>query len=308
MLGRKDPLDAARADVEKAAQDAARWEITKATREVELADLEGRVGAELLAAEDGDAALAGASADVARLRSEIDMAERAAEVARHAVDGARRSALVLASAVVRRQADAKTAEADRRQKVTDELLGKLLEHEGVAYSTATIARLSPLSGAGSTTSVMTQPTITDGLRDEAAQLHARADDIDRLAVAAQVSPNAWLGAMAQADPEGPEAEARAAAVQQANATGEAAVARVRAINDARSEWIARRAAEIHAEGPLPADFAWTDAVFDRNAQERAQREFALKTREAPEHLEAQHEIRAWALRQLGVDVDALASA
>jgi hypothetical protein len=169
----KTPLEKALAEVAKCEETVGRWQADAAAKRAELSSLEDRAGDEVLADESAAVRLA---EQATRLRSEIDMADRAAAAAARRVVDARRGVLRARAGELRTEAEGLRAEADRRQTKTDRLLADLAEHEGCQYVPYEPVD-ADVAGAGSHGVPFKLP-ITHTLRSKADVLDQKAADLD----------------------------------------------------------------------------------------------------------------------------------
>jgi len=162
----------AAAAVEDARATAGRWEADEAAKRAELADLERRAGDEVLADESAAVRLAG---EMASLRAGVDIARRAGVAAGRRLAEAERALVVARAAELREQAEGLRREAAGRQAVTDELLGRLREHEGCDF----VPFVSPDAGLLATMGepVIRSVPLTSQLLARAAGLDAQADSL-----------------------------------------------------------------------------------------------------------------------------------
>jgi hypothetical protein len=126
MMG-KSQLGKAAGQVTKCGQAVARWEADAAAKRAELADLEARMGDEVL---DDETAAERLAEQAARLRAAIDVADRTAAAAGRNLIEARRAVLKARAAELRAEAARIREEATQRQAKTDQLLAELSEWEG----------------------------------------------------------------------------------------------------------------------------------------------------------------------------------
>ncbi len=145
ILNRSTPVERALADLDKARETVARWQTEQSTKAAELADLEARIGDEVLADETAVQRLTG---DVTRLRAEIDVAARTADAASSRVVDAGRAVLRAYAAELKGEADELRAQAERRQAKTDKLLAELSEWEGGARYVPYVPSPAEVEGAG----------------------------------------------------------------------------------------------------------------------------------------------------------------
>lgn len=126
----RTPREVALVEVDLHAETVGKWAARKSAAEQELASLQDRAGAEVLADES---AAVGLTKTMGELRDEIDIASKALAAVQPLYDHAAREAVVAEAAEW-------GAEAAKRQKALgvhvagiDRLLGELLEHDGVPY-------------------------------------------------------------------------------------------------------------------------------------------------------------------------------
>jgi predicted ribosome quality control (RQC) complex YloA/Tae2 family protein len=127
ILKRSTPVEKAFADHSNALDTVARWQAEQGTKSAELADLEARIGSEVL---DDETAAERLAEQAAKLRAQIDVAARTAAAAQARVIEAGRAVLRAYSAEQQEQADRLRAQAEQRQTKTDKLLAELSEWEG----------------------------------------------------------------------------------------------------------------------------------------------------------------------------------
>jgi hypothetical protein len=162
------PVQAALDTLDQTRATVARWESEQAAKTAELADLEARIGAEVLADETAADRLA---EQTAKLRAGIDVAGRTARAASDRVTEAGRAVLRAYSAELKANADHLRAEVEQRQAKTDAMLKALTEWEGgcryVPWEPARDATMT----AGSISYKIPQ---TQALRNQVSSLDAKA--------------------------------------------------------------------------------------------------------------------------------------
>lgn len=174
----------------------AQWEADGTTAAVELEDLRGRVGDEVL----DDAGAAGRlTTQMTALQSRISVAQAAAQAATRRLDTARRELLRERAAELRERAKKLTGIADERVKKTRRLLAELTAWEGPDYAPWRAPAMNP--GDVVTTNV----PFTQVLRGEAAGLVERASHLERVAESGTAEQVA--GRVAAAPPTAGSAEA-----------------------------------------------------------------------------------------------------
>lgn len=296
MLGRKS-VETARADIDREETRLTRWQATQATKEAELADLERRIGAELLGIEEPEVALASAYEAISRLRVEVEVAGRTIVAAEAALVEARRGALESVAASCRRRAGAARSRATEHGARTAQLLDQIREHEGVSFG----AFVELEATNGHTMIVRNTATATDQLVAEAERLEARAVAAEEGARRPSIEPGAWAALMAAADPDGPEAEQRRQRAESAEEAQAQVILRHERILVARHRWIASRADEIFA------DRAYHPEILPEGrrtmATNQAKAELQKVVNRAGAHLIVDFDRAAWALEQLGVTIE-----
>lgn len=186
----------ARAAVDKATELVAQWEHEQASRSAELTAVERSAGAQAL--DGGPGAGAQITRRVGELRTAVETATQAVSAARARHEQARRDLLRVAAEELARRAAERHEQSDRHDDHTAELLDKLERHDG--------ARYVPWSPEARTTERITYtPPTGPKLRAAARQLDERAAAIRALADAATVTDGQLDEALAEADPDGPEA-------------------------------------------------------------------------------------------------------
>lgn len=169
---RGNAVDRAEADVAGLEAAVAHWVTDGSTAEVELEDLRGRVGDEVL----DDATAAGRlTAKISELSARVDVAGAAADAATRRLEGARRVLLRARAAELGVRAAKLRDIAETRQEATDRLLVELQAWEGPRYAPLEPPRMSP----GDIATVNVPFTVV--LRDEAAELARRGDHLARVA-------------------------------------------------------------------------------------------------------------------------------
>lgn len=168
----KSATEKASARVAKCEQDVAKWEAESAAKRAELADLERRVGDEVLADEAAADRLPG---ELAALRARIDVADRTVVSAGRELDAARRDLRRTFAGEVRDRAKKLLGIADDRVKKTARLLAEVRAHEGADYVPWRPGPMNPGD------LVVVHTPFTQVLRDEAAALRAWADNVERIA-------------------------------------------------------------------------------------------------------------------------------
>lgn len=192
----KDPMKKARAAVAKAADIVAEWEGEQSAKRSELVELERRAGAEAL--DGGPSAGAQITRQVGELRAAVETATQTVSAARARHEQARHDLLRVAADELARQASQRRQESDRHDARTAELLEELERHDGASYV--------PWRPEARTSERITYTAPTGPrLRAQARQLDERAAAVRALAEAPTVSDADLDEALAQADPDGPEA-------------------------------------------------------------------------------------------------------
>lgn len=127
----KGGVERAESAVETARETVARWTAEQASRSAELADMESRVGDEVLAY---PATAARLIAELAGLRAAVEVAGRASVAAAAQLVAAERLLVEARATALRAEADGLRRDAERRQQVTDGLLAQLADFEGCRYA------------------------------------------------------------------------------------------------------------------------------------------------------------------------------
>lgn len=189
MAKSKSSVDSARHDVERLAATVDRWEAQAAAKRAERADLEARMGDEVLADET---AADGLAAQANQLDADIAVADRAVDAARRQHDTAERSLLSARAGELREQAERLRSEAAKRQRKTDKLLADLAEHEGCDYVPYVPSREQVQSAGAAGIRYKTPYTQrllrqAEGCEQKASELDRQAENGPREQVAAAVS-------------------------------------------------------------------------------------------------------------------------
>jgi hypothetical protein len=211
---------AAQAVLEERRATVARWENGAQAKRDQLAELEGRVGAEVLADEGAAERLAG---EMATLRAGIDVAERAAAAAELLVPDAERAVWRAQAADKRDEAAALRREASERQKTTDRLIKQLQNHEACEYKPTVslddepIDILTPMGYAIVSDRAMNprtprSPHRTGRLLERAEWLDRDAADLEARAQVPVARPDVHLMVSAASTPRFTEDEATVTAV------------------------------------------------------------------------------------------------
>lgn len=289
----KSPLQKARERLATAEEGLARWQATLDGHRATLAEAEACMGADALAAtEPGE--VDAISERLVRARSSIDVAAAAVGAASGDVVEARRAALTASASLVRDRSKAVRRDAKRHEDRTVELLAALTEHEGFEYSPAQfVAGVSGMGGG-----YQSVPTKADGLRGQAAKLDRLADEITAAGQSGTPDAEQVRRLLARADPEGPEAEALAAAQAMEGEQVDAWRAYGQAVEAARRAWLDDRREALIAENKT---------ISVTQAADQAAAEWRAQVRQHPSQqgdgFEARPlDIDAWALEQLGAPV------
>lgn len=155
------------------AQDvAARWQVTLSTRQAELASLEERVGAELVAAPEAEAEALSArlAGQIVDLRGAVATAEQAATAAGVKVQEALLAAVVAERDDVRELYATARKTRDEHKAQVDKLLAALVDLDGVEFVARQADRDVHLHGPGDTGGVSRLSTLTDRVRELAGRL------------------------------------------------------------------------------------------------------------------------------------------
>jgi len=203
IISRSTPVERTLRELDKARDVVGRWESEHAAKFAELADLESRIGEEVLADETAVARL---SAEAQRLRAEVDVAARTVSAATPKVTDAGRAVLKAHSAALKANADHLRAEVEQRQAKTDKLLAELSAWEGGAEYRPFEPHHDDVVAAGAAGIRYTIPR-TEALRRQVARLEAQArkwhqhaedspeqvaDHVARLVASADAKPPAPL--------------------------------------------------------------------------------------------------------------------
>lgn len=121
-MAAKSGLERAESAVETARETVARWTAEQASRSAELADMESRVGDEVLAYPATAARLIG---ELAGLRAAVEIAGRASVAAAAQLVAAERLLVEARATALRVEAVGLREQAAKRQATTDELLARL---------------------------------------------------------------------------------------------------------------------------------------------------------------------------------------
>lgn len=171
-------------ELSRCEQSAARWQAESAAKRAELADLESRLGDDVLADEASALRL---TRQVADLRAAVDTADRTAASAAQRLAAAHVDVDRARAVELREQAADLRKQAAARAEVTVALLAKLEAHEGSQYVPHEPRRDAvALAAAGSITWALPRTTV---ILTQAAALEADAAVLDEKA-AVQVRQHA----------------------------------------------------------------------------------------------------------------------
>lgn len=272
----------------------ARWQAQLDEHRTTLAELEATMGADALAAAD-DAAVESIRERLLKVRTSIDVATAAVCSAEGAVVDARRAVLTAAASVVTDRARGVRSDADRHAERTAKLLAELTEHEGFEY------RPVMHSEVRGWTMVRTRAEL---LQDEADVLDKLAAEVLKAAREPNVDADRVRRLVAKADPEGPEAEQVAAALEQEQEQAEAHRSYGQAVEAARRAWLdARRRALMDENKGISETQATDMAAAEYRAQVRQHPSQQIRNDGTPPPEARPVDIDAWALAQLGAPVD-----
>lgn len=174
-------LSKAHKDLAGCEEQHARWQAESGTRRAELADLESRLGDDVLADEASASRL---TRQVADLRAALDTADRTAAAAASRCAAARVDVDRARAVDLREQAADLRKQAAARAEVTVALLAKLEAHEGAQYVPYEPKRDAvALAAAGSITWARPRTTVllwqADALETDAAALDEKIAGQDR---------------------------------------------------------------------------------------------------------------------------------
>lgn len=168
-------------ELSRCEQSHARWQAEGAAKRAELADLEARLGDDVLADESAAVRL---TRQVADLRAAVDTAERTAASAAQRLAAARVNVDRARAVDLREQAAELRAQASKRAEVTTKLLAQLRVHEGTDFVAFEPKRdAMALAAAGSITWALPRTTViltqADALEADAAVLDKKVAGQDR---------------------------------------------------------------------------------------------------------------------------------
>lgn len=199
----RNPLDKARRDLETARSKHARWEAEVGTARQELADLQAREPSELVDATDPSAAASAAAAQASGIEGRIRSAAGATAEAARRCDAARAEAVHAAAGVLAGKAKAALKAAEVHAAKVDKLRSELEELDGCGYERTPSAR-------GLDGEPVAWNSRTFELQGEAQRLADRADQLTATASGNGTISDAQVdAALAEADPDGPEAQTAA---------------------------------------------------------------------------------------------------
>lgn len=174
--------DQARQEVDRLEALVARWDHEAEDSQRELVDLEARRGAEILdAGDDGPERARELSGEIAGLREHVETARATAKAAGDQLVDARLAVHAAEARDLRQQATKKATEADAHEATARDLRDRLSAHEDLpdgAEWSATLTATSPSTGASTTVPAR---TMSERLREEAAEFRGRAFEQEELA-------------------------------------------------------------------------------------------------------------------------------
>lgn len=170
-------LAEAQAVVEQAKARQARWEAAAASKQAELADLESRVGAEVLAAGSDDQVVADRLTEqMTRLRSGLEIDRRAAQACQPAVAEAQRQVLLARQQGLELELDAARERQTAHDAKLDEILAAAAALDGVARFVPWRPTAQEVRAAGPE-GVYTGSSVSQGLSSEVARLEGELADL-----------------------------------------------------------------------------------------------------------------------------------
>lgn len=206
-------LNRARKALDAARQTASQWHATAATREAEASDLERRIGTDVLeAGEDAERLEGELATKLAELKAKAATARQTAEAADHKIPEARGALLRAAAEVMTERAKEARREHKEHKAKVDGLLGQLSDLEGGATY---VPWEPPRPELGATATYTVTHPRSQVLDRQAAKLEERAKEVAELATKQLSYPDHVIAdVLAEADPKGPEAEAKRTQLRQ----------------------------------------------------------------------------------------------